>query len=201
MWPNQSITYDCRSCWQISLQGILAVIPFARLGEEASGGVHALKATEFLSIAVQNHSVRPCLLYADLVVCEAPFGMEVEDKEETGSLENDDLISLVLQANISLLRVQPAVLIFCSLHCCIELIEKLVSQKTIIWKVKLAPRILVAVSVALSWEVKPLAMAELVALEVEVSLTTEGVGDEADHLVQSHATVNQWHCDLTLGYW
>jgi hypothetical protein len=41
-------------------------------------------------------------------------------------------------------------------------------------------------------------MTELVALEVKIALTAQGMGDKTNHLVQSHATVNAG-CKFTEG--
>ena len=48
----------------------------------------------------------------------------------------------------------------------------------------------VAIAVAFSWEVDPLGVAKLVAHEVEVGFTAQGHGDEANHLVKSHASAD-----------
>lgn len=51
---------------------------------------------------------------------------------------------------------------------------------------------LVTISVSFTWEIDPLRMAELVAHEIKVALTTERLRYETDHLVESHASRYLW---------
>lgn len=116
--------------------------------------------------------------------------MEIEDPKEPCALEDQDLVALVLQADVGLRGVEPAVLVLGKLHGAVELVEELVPQQVVLGEVELAASVPEGVVVAGPREVEPFGVAELVALEVQVALAAEGVGDEPDHLVQGHAALD-----------
>ena len=134
-------------------------------------------AAKVLAVGAEDDSVGALLLDADAVVGEAVLGVEVEDPEKAGALEDDDFVALVLQADVGLRRVQPAVLLFGPLHLAVEFVEESVAQEVVIDEVELAPCIVEAVVVARTWEVQPFRMAEFVAFKVEVALPSETVRD------------------------
>lgn len=169
---------------------VLAVVPREVGSEEASLGIETVEATVILGIRVENDAVGARLLDADAVIGVAVGVVEVEDEDQAGALKDDDLVTLVLERDVGLRGVQPAVLVLAQVHRPVKVVEELVTQKTIFRKVELTPGVPERVLVALTGEVKPLRVAELIALEVEVTLTSQGVGKETDQLVQGHAAVN-----------
>jgi hypothetical protein len=62
-------------------------------------------------------------------------------------------------------------------------IEELVSEEGIVREIKLSSSIPERVVVALSREIEPLGMTELVTLKVKVSLSSKSMCDQPDHLV------------------
>ena len=171
---------------------VLAVVPREIRGEEASLGIETVEATVLLGIRVENDAVGARLLNTDAVVGEAVGVVEVEDEDQAGALKDNDLVALVLERDVGLRGVQPAVLVLAQVHRPVKVVEELVTQEVIFRKVELASGVPERVLVALTGEVKPLGVAELVALKVEVTLTSQSVGKETDHLVQGHTAVNDW---------
>lgn len=177
-------TYDRSPARDIYLQEVLPLVPRERCGEESRTLVHIAVATERLCVRVQHDLVRALLLDTNAVVGEAVLRVEVEDPQETGTLEHDDLVALVLQADVCLWCVQPAILLLGPLHLAVELVEEPVAQEFVIDEVELATSIVEAVVVALAREVEPLWVTKLVALEVQVSLASQSMRDQSDQLVQ-----------------
>ena len=130
-----------------------------------------------LAIAAEHDPVRALLLNANAVVGEAVGRVEVEDPQQARALEDDDLVALVLQANVRLRRVQPSVLLLGPLHLAVELVEEPIPQQLVVDEVELPARVVEAVAVALAREVQPFWVAELVAFEVEVALAAQAVRD------------------------
>lgn len=75
--------------------------------------------------------------------------------------------------------MEPAVLFLRPLHLPIKLVEELVAKEVVIRQIELSPGIPEAVIIALSREVQPLWMAELIAFEIEVPFTSKAVCDES----------------------
>ena len=88
--------------------------------------------------------------------------------------------------------MKPSVLLLGPLHLAIKVVQEAVSEQVIVGQIELTTGIVKAVAVAFTWKVEPFGVTKLIALEVEVSLATKSVSDEADHLVQAHATLNDW---------
>lgn len=183
-------TYNGCPGRNVHMGAVLAVVPRKVGSEEASLGIETVEATVLLGIRIENDAVGALLLNTDAVVGVAVGVVEVEDKDQAGALKDDDLIALVLERDVGLWGVQPAVLVLGQVHRPVKVVEVLVTQKTIFRKVELAPGVPERVLVALTGEVKPLGVAELVAFKVEVTLTSQGMGKETDQLVQCHAAVN-----------
>lgn len=117
--------------------------------------------------------------------------MEVEHENESAALEHDDLVVLVLPRDVAgVVAGQPAVLLLGDVHGAVPVVEELVLEQVALHQAPLAAGVVERLVVADAREVKPLRMAELVADEVEVRLAAESVGDQADHLMQRHAPVD-----------
>ena len=105
-------TYQCCSRRDIDLQIIAAVVPRQVCREEARLLKVTTEATELLVIGVKHDSVGSGLLNAHSVVCEAVCRMEVKDPEEACTFKDKDLVTLVLQADVCLWGMEPAVFLF-----------------------------------------------------------------------------------------
>ena len=77
-----------------------------------------------------------------------------------------------------------------SYHFLVEVAKEMVVELLIVNEVPLASCILVAPSVALSWEIDPLGMSKLVAHEVEVASVYGRGRGKAYHLVQGYSSVH-----------
>ena len=75
-------------------------------------------------------------------------------------------------------------------HSLVEVAEIVIAEFLVVNEVPLAACILVAPSIALAGEVNPFGMSELVAHKVEVATVDGCCRDEANHLVESDATMN-----------
>jgi len=184
------LTYDGGSCWNVDLHKILAVVPWHISREESGILRDAVQTTKGWAISVDDNAVSTSLLNTNPVVGKAVARVEVKDPEQPGALKDDDLVLLVLEGDVGLWAVEPAIFLFCPLHLAVKLVQEAVSQQLVVWQIELTAGIVEAVAVALAWKIEPLWMAKFVALEVEVTFTTESVGDQANHLVQSHTTLN-----------
>lgn len=174
----------------VNLHEILPVIPREIGGEEALVVLNPAEAAELRRVGVEDDAVSARLLDADAVVGEAAAGVEVEDPEQARALEGDDLVAVVLERDVRLRAVQPAVLLLRPLHLAVELVQELVPQQVVVGEVELASRVVEGVVVAGAWEVEPFRVSELVAEEVEVAFAAEAVGDQTDHLVQGHTALD-----------
>lgn len=215
----------------IHLEEVLATIPFHVGGEVFTRVVYTAVTTESLVIGVEDDVVLARLVDTHAVISERVGWVDwellaaakndvnvskltVEDKQQTGPLENNHLISLVLERNISLavsrkpasitnLRgAQPTVLALQVVHGAVKLVKELVAEEVVINEVELATSMGERVAVALTREVHPpvssdslyvihlLGMAELVALEVEVGLAAKSMCNES--FVVSAIQKRQW---------
>ena len=147
-------------------------------------------ATERLAVGTQNDTVSALLLNTNTVVGEALLGMEVEDPQQSSALKYDDLVTLVLEADVGLRRVEPSVLLLGPLHLAVELVEEPVAEELVIWEVELAAGVVEAVVVAFAREVEPLRVTELVTLKVQIALTSQTVCDQSDQLMQRQTAVD-----------
>lgn len=172
------------------MEEVLSVVPGEIGGEEAGALVNATQTAERWAVGVQDNAVSTSLLNTNTVVCEAVRRVEVEDPEKTGTLEDNDLVALILEGDVGLVRVQPAILLLGPLHLAVKVVQEVVAEDLVIDKVELAASVVEAVAVALTREVKPFGVSKLVSFEVEVSLTSKTVCDQTDHLVQSHTALN-----------
>ena len=168
------------------MEEVLSVVPGEIGGEEAGALVNATQTAERWAVGVQDNAVSTSLLNTNTVVCEAVRRVEVEDPAKTGTLEDNDLVALILEGDVCLVRVQPAILLLGPLHLAVKVVQEVVAEDLVIDKVELAAGVVEAVAVALTREVKPFGVSKLVSFEVEVSLTSKTVCDQTDHLVQSH---------------
>lgn len=176
-----------RPCRAVHLDKVLPPIPRKRCRKEARALINISMPAKVLAIGAQHNAVGALLLDANAVVGEAALRVEVEDPQQARALKHNDLVALVLEADVRLRRMQPAVLLLCPLHLGVEVVEESVAQELVVDEVELAARVVERVSVAFAGEVEPLRVPELVAFEIEVALAAEAVRDEADHLVQREA--------------
>lgn len=170
-------------------------VPFEWSGKELGALVNSVQSSILLVVRAKNNLVLASNIDTNSVISKAVGGMEVEDKDQSSTLVDNDLVTLMLQADISLWGVEPAILRLEMLHSGIKLVEELVSEEAIIHKVELSASIVERVSVSFSWEIEPFWMTKLVALKVEVTLTTKGVCKQTNHLVKSHSSLNDW-CEI-----
>ncbi len=54
----------------------------------------------------------------------------------------------------------------------------------------MSPSIVIAVVIAISWEVEPFWVTEFIAFEIKVTFSTQAVSDQPDHLMQAQASLN-----------
>ena len=122
------MTHNGRSCRQIDLDEVLASIPLERGGKEPRAFHIPPKTTICYVVSVQYDLIGASLLNAYTIVRVALRRVEIKDPQQARSLEHNDLILLVLQADVCLRRMQPAVFLFGPLHFAVEFIEKFVPQ-------------------------------------------------------------------------
>jgi hypothetical protein len=146
-------TYNRSPRRNIHLQEILPLIPLKRRSEEARILRHIAMPAKRFTISTEHDPIRAFLLNANAVVGKAVGRVEVEDPQQARALEDDDLIALVLKADVGLRRVQPSVLLLGPLHLAVELVEEPVAQELVVDEVELPARVVEAVAVAFAREV------------------------------------------------
>ena len=147
----------------VNLDVIPSAIPFEICCEESDAFVNSAPSTELRSVGVENRLVGSRLVDADAVVSVAVAGMEIEDEKQAGSLENDNLVGLVLQADVCLRSCQPSILLFHVLHGTVKVIEPLVPEQLVVNEVELSASVVERVVVSSAREIEPFRMTELVA--------------------------------------
>jgi hypothetical protein len=183
-------TYNRSPGRDVHLQEVLPIIPRKRRSEEPRILSDIAMATKRLAIRAEHDPICAFLLDTNAVVREAVGRMEVEDPQQARALKHNDLIALVLQADVRLGRMQPSVLLFRPLHLAVELVQEAVAQQFVVDEIELPARVVEAVAVTFAGEVEPFGMAELVALEVQIAFSAQAVGYQPDHLVQGQTSVD-----------
>mmetsp|Transcript_24606 Transcript_24606/g.76616 ORF Transcript_24606/g.76616 Transcript_24606/m.76616 type:complete len:642 (+) Transcript_24606:455-2380(+) len=149
-----------------------------------------LVPTEAALICVEDSAHGLIPEHAYLVVRVAVRRVQVEDKEEVAALECDDLVAVILERDVLVLRGEPAEAVLAGLHQLIEGLEELVAEVVRIGQVPAAPAVLVAAAILRPREVNPLRVPELVAHEVQIPLAAEAQHQQPDHLVHGEAPVD-----------
>ena len=145
-------------------------------------------ATQLCRVGVKDDYVVRGPVCAHTVVFKRLARVEVKDKESWPFLVDDELVLLVAQRQelvFSSHQVQDGLPL---IHELVELAELVELKALVVEQIPLSPAVVVAEVVAFPREVDPLWMPELVPHESEESLATQRLGDEPDHLVQSHAS-------------
>ena len=143
--------------------------------------------------------------------------VKVEAEDTVGSLEDYDLVILMLGWHISRLCCQPPLVTLTVVHASIKLIETPVQQILIINQVPLSPGnvsklnlnhhhiavssvpgIVITFSVAHSRKVQPLGVTKLISNEVEISLSRQTMHQQSDHLVKRHSSEHDDLCIIDL---
>lgn len=177
------------------MSAVPPVVPLQRLGEEPCVRVDSAKAAVLLGVRVEHNPICACDIDTDAVVLKALCWVEVESKHHASPLKDDDLVTLVLERDVRLGSMQPAILVLAQVHGAVKVVEELIPKEAVLGQVQLAASIPERVLIALAGEVQPLGVTKLVALKVEVALASESMGQQTDHLVQGHTAVNnrgQW---------
>lgn len=113
-------------------------IPLHGRCEEASTLIEPVVAARFLRVTVQDNLVFSGHFNADAVVAVALAGMEVENEDKPRSLKHNDFVAFMLQGNVSLGRVEPAITLFAVVHQLVKCVEELVSKEIILGKIQLS---------------------------------------------------------------
>mmetsp|Transcript_108129 Transcript_108129/g.271993 ORF Transcript_108129/g.271993 Transcript_108129/m.271993 type:complete len:307 (-) Transcript_108129:1111-2031(-) len=141
-------------------------------------------------VGIQHTAHRLVPRETDLVVSVAVARVEVEGEEHVTALEGDDFVHVVLHCHVLVLRTQPLEAALAGLHELVKRLEELVTQEVVLRQVPAPTAMMVTPSILWTREVNPLGVAELVSHEVQVAFASEAQNQEADHLVQSEASVD-----------
>lgn len=185
-------TYQSSSARNIDMCPVFPSIPLHSCREETCFFINPVMATNSFRVAVQYDFVGSRHVDSDTVVAEASVCVEVEDKNESCPLKYNYLVSFVLQGDISLGRVQPAILCLAVIHQLVEGVQEFVSKQVIFGEVELSTGIPKGIVVSFSREIQPFRMAKFVAFKVEVTLSTQTMSKKSNHLVQCDSTINHW---------
>ena len=182
------MTHNGSADRNVHLNEVLSFVPSQRCGEEPCPFDISSESTKSRVICIQNDLISPRRLNSHTVVCETLCGMKVEDPQQSSPLEYNHFVLLVFQANIRLIRVEPAILLLGPLHLAVKVVEKLISKQIIVREIELPPSIPVAVVITIPWEIQPFWVAKFVSLKIEISFTSKPVRDKSYHLMQTQAS-------------
>ena len=96
------MTYHGRPRGYINLKEVLPFIPGKRCREESRTFVDVSVSSKLLAISADHDSICTFLFDSDTIVGEAALWVPVEDPQETGALEHNDFVTLVLEADVGL---------------------------------------------------------------------------------------------------
>jgi hypothetical protein len=91
------LSYQSSSAGNVDVSPVLSAIPFHGGGEESSVLIDTAVTADILAICVENHTVCSCDIDSNAVVTEAVGWVEIEDKHQSSSLEDNNLVTLMLQ--------------------------------------------------------------------------------------------------------
>lgn len=120
-------TYQSSPARNINLDEITPPIPCKVGREESRLLLVSPKPPKLSVVSIKHDPVRTGFLDTDSVISEGPGRMEIEDPEKTRALEDEDLVRFILQADVCLRGVQPAILLFGQLHGAVKFVEVFVS--------------------------------------------------------------------------
>jgi hypothetical protein len=98
--------------------------------------------------------------------------VEIENKEKLSLLVNDHFVLFICLSDELVRGDHRLELDFSCVHDLVKLIELSVSKIFVIHEIPLPTAVIITITVAFSWEIDPLWMPELIAHEIEVSLTS-----------------------------
>ena len=177
-------TYDRSPSRDVDLHKVLPLVPRKWRGKEPRALIDVPVAAKVLAIGAEHDPVSTLLFDTNAVVGKAVRRVKVENPEEASPLKHNDLVAFMFQADISLRRMQPAVLLLHPLHLAVKVVQEVIPEQLIINEVELSPGVHEAVAVAFSGKVQPLGVAKLVAFKVQVAFAAEAMRDEANQLVK-----------------
>lgn len=116
-------------------------------------------STKLCHIRVKHNTVFASRGHTNAIVSVALSRMEVEDKHQTGPIEANYLVALVLCANVRWITCKPTMTLFCVVHGSIKLIKEAIFEQRIINQIPLSASIVIRLIIAFAREVQPLRMA------------------------------------------
>lgn len=117
---------------------VLPVVPFHGSSEESSVLVNSRMTSKFLRVAIQYDPVCASFFDSNSVITEAVGWVEVEDEHQAGTLKHNHLVSLVLERDVRLWCMKPAVLCLGQVHVLVKVVEELVAQQVVIRQIELS---------------------------------------------------------------
>ena len=142
---------------------------------------------------------------ANCIILVRLICMEVENEYQVSLLVHNDLISFILLRYVLMRLDHGTEGDLYLVHLFVKSIKVTISQVFVVHEIPLTTAILITISVSFTWEINPLWMTELVTHEVKVSLTTEWLWNQSNHLMKSHSSSNLvctiwalWHMRINL---
>lgn len=121
-------------------------------------------------VRVEDNFVDTRFVNANSIVGKALAWIQIEDKENAGSLESDHLVRLMLPGDVPRVdRRQPAVLFLSLVEGPIEFVHVLVTKELVVGQIELAPCVVVTFAVSHSRKVEPFWVAKFITYKVEPS--------------------------------
>mmetsp|Transcript_86476 Transcript_86476/g.171679 ORF Transcript_86476/g.171679 Transcript_86476/m.171679 type:complete len:290 (-) Transcript_86476:962-1831(-) len=122
--------------------------------------------------------------------------MEIKNEEEVPTLENHDLVIIVLFCTELVRGRDKPETILASLHDLIEGLEILILEPLVLSQIEASPAMMVAPVVKLSRKVHPFRVPKLIANEVQVCLSSKTEHQQPHHFVKSQAAI-YYHARFT----
>lgn len=111
----------------INLNKIITPIPRQISGKEASLLDIPTQSSKSGIIGIKNNAIRARDINTDAIIREALRRVEIEDPQQARAFKDEDLVILILQTDVRLRGMQPAVFGFGVLHRAVEVVEESVA--------------------------------------------------------------------------
>mmetsp|Transcript_19026 Transcript_19026/g.32057 ORF Transcript_19026/g.32057 Transcript_19026/m.32057 type:complete len:462 (+) Transcript_19026:287-1672(+) len=149
---------------------------------------HVTSETAFICVQDAAHGL--IAMCANLISLVAVARMKVEGKDQVAAFEDDDLVILILLADILMLGAHKLEAILTCLHQFIKGLKEFVAQQIILRQIPTTSAVMMTPAILRAREVDPLGVPKLVAHEVQIALAAQGQHDQTDHLVQRQAPIH-----------
>lgn len=156
-------------------------------------------------ICRQNYLDLFARLKINIIVLVAIGVVEIKNKKKIILFKHKQLIAIMLHSYVLICRLQNVVFYIQIYHLLLKLVQKVISQWSILSQVPSSYAMLIRPSITLSGKIDPLRMSEFVAHKCKITLTSKCKSNKANHFMKSHTSeysgsllIEDWHVGVGL---